>query len=325
MSKHYAVISIGTNSTRVLLADMAPAVPRVDFTRSIGTRVGEGLQESGRLDEVAMQRTLDAVRSHVRAVRGHYLRIFAIATSAVRRADNRDAFGERVRALAGTPLRVLDGTEEAEASYRGALTALGSQRGTTRVGVIDTGGGSTEYAIGDGDHPERTISCEIGAVRLTEAARGLTGADGATDLATIDAARGLAREALAGIADFAAVEQVVLVGGTATSAASVMRGSRTKIDRFDVTRADMQKMLVRLCGIPLEERKLIPGIKAQRADILPAGLIVLDTALDMLGHDRAVVTSADLLLGFLISQRDAAGGAPAAPNGRGSVPQPVSR
>jgi len=80
VSKHFAIVSIGTNSTRVLLADMAPAVPRVDFTRSIGTRVGEGLQQSGRLDETAMARTLDAVRSHVRAVRGHYLRIFCIAT-----------------------------------------------------------------------------------------------------------------------------------------------------------------------------------------------------------------------------------------------------
>jgi exopolyphosphatase/guanosine-5'-triphosphate,3'-diphosphate pyrophosphatase len=325
VSKHFAVVSIGTNSTRVLLADMAPAVPRVDFTRSIGTRVGQGLQQTGHLDETAMARTLDAVRSHVRAVRGHYLRIFCIATSAVRRADNREAFAERVRALVGAPLRVLDGDEEADASYRGALTVLDPHRAAARVGVIDTGGGSTEYAIGDGAHPERTISCEIGAVRLTEAAPALAGLEGAVDLATIDQARGLAREALTGIADFAAVDQIVLVGGTATSAASVLRGSRTKIDRHDVTRADLQRILVRLCGMPLEERKAIPGIKAQRADILPAGLIVLDTALDILGHDRALVTSADLLIGFLMSQRDAAGTPPQAPGGRSSVPQPASR
>ncbi len=325
MSKHYAVISIGTNSTRVLLADMAPAVPRVDFTRSIGTRVGQGLQQTGRLDEDAMKRTLDAVRSHVRAVRGHYLRIFCIATSAVRRADNQEAFGERVRSLTGTPLRVLDGAEEADASYRGALTVLDPHRQAPRVGVIDTGGGSTEYAIGDGTHPERTISCEIGAVRLTEAVPALAGKDGAVDLEAIDTARKLAREALESIKEFDSVEQIVLVGGTATSAASVLRGSRTKIDRYDVTRADLQRILVRMCGIPLDERKAVPGIKAQRADILPAGLVVLDTALDLLGHDRALITSADLLLGFLISQREAAGTPSPVPSGRRSVPQPVSR
>ena len=131
MSKRYAIVSIGTNSTRLVLADMAPEIPRVELARSTGTRIGEALGENGRLGDEPMQRTLDAIAQLARAVRGHYVRLFAIATSALRRADNGEEFGERVKALLGVPLRVLSGEEEAAASYRGALTARSEER---RVG-----------------------------------------------------------------------------------------------------------------------------------------------------------------------------------------------
>ena len=88
MSAHLAVISIGTNSTRVLLADCSAARPHVALARSIGTRLGEGLGEHGAIGEQPMERTLEAIRNHLRAVRGHYLRLYVIATSAVRRASN---------------------------------------------------------------------------------------------------------------------------------------------------------------------------------------------------------------------------------------------
>ncbi len=304
MSKHSAVISIGTNSTRVLLADMAPELPHVDLAQSIGTRIGEGLRESGHLGDEPMQRTLAAVRSHFRAVRGHYLKLYAIATSAVRRADNGAAFTQAVTDIIGVPVHVLSGDEEASASYRGAITALGTLHGE-EVGVIDTGGGSTEYAIGDGPVPERTASCEIGAVRLTEAVPTLAGRDGVVDLDTIERARSIAREALAPIAEFRAIEKLAFVGGSATTAACVVRGKKTKIERFELTRVDLQRTLVRLCALSYKERKEIVGMKPQRADILPAGIIVLETALDLLGRDRATATTADLLLGYLLQQRDA--------------------
>ena len=101
-----------------------------------------------------MQRTLDAIEQFRREIKGHYVRLFAIATSAVRRADNGEDFSKRVAELLGTPLRVLPGEEEATASYRGALTAFGKLRGE-RVGVLDIGGGSTEYAVGAGAEPEK--------------------------------------------------------------------------------------------------------------------------------------------------------------------------
>ncbi len=303
MSKHYAIISIGTNSTRVLLADMAPETPHVDLARSIGTRIGEGLRESGNLGIEPMARTLDAVKSHLRAVRGHYVKLFAIATSAVRRAENGPQFTDDVRKLIGVPVHVLSGDEEATASYRGAISALGPLHGG-EVGVIDTGGGSTEYAIGSAPVPARTISCEIGAVRLTEAVPVLAGRDGVVDLDTIERARAIAREALAPIADFPPVERLAFVGGSATTAAALVRGKKTKIDRYELTRTDLQRALVRLCALSYKERKDVPGMKPQRADILPAGIIVLETVLDLVGTDRAVATTADLLLGYLLAERD---------------------
>ena len=301
--KHWAVLSIGTNSTRVLLADMEPEIPRVEISRSIGTRIGEGLRERGALGEEPIARTLEALRDHFRAIRGHYVRLYAIATSAVRRADNGDLFREMVHDAVGVPVHVLSGDEEAAASYRGAITAF-AQMNYEEVGVIDTGGGSTEYAIGAGHAPERTVSCEIGAVRLTEAVPPLAGRDGIVDLDTIARARDIARAALVPVLDFRRVERLAFVGGSATTTVQVIKERKTKVDRAELTRTDLQRALVRLCGMSYKQRRDIVGMKPHRADILPAGINVLETALDLLGHDRAIATTADLLLGYLLQQRD---------------------
>lgn len=307
MSKRYAVISIGTNSTRALLADVAPDNPRVELTRSIGTRVGEGLGERGRLGDEPMQRTLDAIAQLARALHGHYVRLFAVGTSALRRAENGEEFGERVTAQLGVPLRVLTGDEEAAASYRGALTAFGTLRGE-RVGVIDTGGGSTEYAVGDSLEPESVVSCEVGAVRLTEALPGLSGRDGAVEKEVVTKARAIAREALQPVTEPGSVERVAFVGGSATTTAAIVRGRPTEIAAYPVTREDLQRTLDQLLRMTLDDRKKIVGMRAQRADILPGGIIVLDTALELLEQERAIATTADLLLGILLQERDAAGG-----------------
>lgn len=314
MSRRYAIVSIGTNSTRALLADVEPEKPRVEFVRSIGTRIGEGLGERGSLGDEPMQRTLDAVAQLARAMRGHYVRMFAIGTSALRRADNGEGFMERVHETLGAPLRILSGEEEAGASYRGALTAFDGWHGE-RVGVIDVGGGSTEYAFGDSFVPEKVISCEIGAVRVTEAVPRLAGRDGPVPADELVRATDLAREALHPLEECAAVERLALVGGSATTTAAILRGRVGPVAAYRLTRADLQRTLERLREMKLDERKKVPGMKAQRADILPAGIIVLDTALQLLGRDGAIATTADLLLGYLLQQRDAAGQPQRAPTG----------
>ncbi len=307
MSKRYAIVSIGTNSTRLLLADLAQEEPRVELARSTGTRIGEGLGERGRLADEAMQRTLDVLAQYARAVRGHYVRLFAIGTSALRRAENGGEFDQRVRALLGVPLRVLSGEEEAAASYRGALTAFDRLRGE-RVGVLDTGGGSTEYAVGSSLEPEKVVSCEIGAVRLTEAVPALGGRDGSVDDATVARAREIARAALEPLGECEPVERLAFVGGSAATAVAIVAGKRTPPAARVLSRTDLRRTLDQLLHMGIDERKRVAGMKPQRADILPAGIIVLDAALELLGRDSAVATTADLLLGVLLQERDAAGG-----------------
>lgn len=282
---------------------MAPERPHVDLARSIGTRIGEGVRDRGRLGDEPMQRTLDAVVAHLRSVHGHYVRLFAIATSALRRAENGAAFTAEMEHILGVPVHILSGDEEAQASFRGAITAWGPLHGE-ELGVIDLGGGSTEYAVGNGPVPAQTVSCEIGAVRLTEALPLLGGRDGVVDLDTIEDARKRSRSALAPISDFPKVDHLAFVGGSATTTAALIRGKRSMFETYELSRSDLQRALVRLCGLPLEERKKLDGIKPQRADILPAGIIVLETVLDLVGHDRATATTADLLLGYLLQQRD---------------------
>ncbi len=307
MSKQYAVISVGTNSTRMLLANVAPDVPHIDAVRSLGTRIGEGLDAEGRLGEEPMRRTLDAIGQLYRQVRGHYVKLFAVSTSAVRRAGNSDEFLERAREILGVPMHVLSGEEEAEASYRGAITALGPLHGE-RVAVVDTGGGSTEYAAGTTTKPERVISCEVGAVRLTEALPALAGNRGPVDAETIERARSIAREALAPLNDSEPVERVAFVGGSATTTAGIVRAAqRSRRFLSTLARGSAKRTGAHIRPDRSKDRKNVIGMNPQRADILPAGIIVLDTVLEILKRDAATATTDDLLLGVLLQHRDASG------------------
>jgi exopolyphosphatase/guanosine-5'-triphosphate,3'-diphosphate pyrophosphatase len=290
----------------MLLADMAPEIPHVDATGSIATRIGEGLGASGALGQDPMRRTLDAIAQLYRQIRGHYVKLFVVGTSALRRAGNDEEFLERARDILGVNVRVLSGEEEAEASYRGAITALAASP-RTRVGVSDVGGGSTEYAVGTDVKPERVLSCEIGAVRMTEALPAMTGRDGPVDSATIERARAMAREGLAPLADCDPVERIAFVGGSATTAAAILRARKGTVDSYRLTRADLSAVLARLCGMPLDDRKKVIGMKPPRADILPAGIVVLDTVLEITKLDEAIATTSDLLLGIMLQHRDAAG------------------
>lgn len=304
MSKRYAIISVGTNSTRVLLADVAEDPPRTDLAGAIGTRIGEGLGERGSLGKEPMQRTLEAIAQLQRSIRGRYVRLFAIATSALRRADNADEFLTAASEKLSVPLRILSGEEEAAAAYRGAITAFETLRGE-RVGVADAGGGSTEYAIGTSTEPERHVSCEIGAVRLTEAVPALAGREDNVDAKSIERARAIAQEALEPLHEYPAIERLALVGGSATTAAAIVRGRKGNVESILITRADLQRVLEQLCEMPLEGRKNVVGMKPQRADILPAGIILLGTVLEIVKAETAIATAADLLLGFLLQQHDA--------------------
>lgn len=293
------LISVGTNSTRALVADLGADPPATLLRGSIGTRIGEGLRERGHLDEGAMQRTLDAMAQHLAAIREHTGDLRVIATSALRRADNEQIFAQRVQSLTGADLEIISGEEEAACSFAGALSGLSGDE-AERFGVLDVGGGSSEYAVGTRRGADQLVSCEIGAVRLTEAFPALSGSAGRVAQQVRDQARAAAREALGEACDLPAADRVVLVGGSATTAVSLVSGKRELFEYAQLSSVQIEEWIERLAEMPLEERKKLPGMNPQRADILLGGLLIINEFLTMTGHRAPLVSTSDVLLGYLL-------------------------
>jgi exopolyphosphatase/guanosine-5'-triphosphate,3'-diphosphate pyrophosphatase len=307
-----AVISLGTNTVRVLVVEDVASGRLVQIEhRALGTRLGEGLEERGVLREAAMLRTLEAVRSFMDVVRRYDASLVCIATSAMRRAENAAAFEVRMREETGVPLRVIDGEAEATASFRGAThmcddteAPVCDGKGARKIAVLDIGGGSTECALGTLRMLERSVSLEIGTVRLTERFPGL---DASMPGERAREAARQARAAVAGIMRpleaFAPVDELRAVAGTsATIAAIVTAGDVEHVRGVSLEQEAVASVLQRLLDASLEERRAIPGMLAQRADVLAAGAIILDTAMEALRCERALVETNDLLLGYLLGR-----------------------
>lgn len=295
-----AVLSVGTNSTRMIVCDMRPRVPHVELARTVGTRIGEGLGEHGDLGEEPMSRTAGVLREYAKGARDRGAALVVIATSAVRRAHNAQAFAARVKEATGEPLRILTGEEEAQASFRGAVGSLPPFEG--RTGVVDIGGGSTEYAVGTDGSADAVHSYEIGAVRLTEQLPVLAGEAGAVDAQSLADAARIATETLAPMREAPSVERLLLVGGSATTTAAIADLPSARAP--ELTREVLAKTLERLCLLDVEQRKGVAGMRPQRADILPAGIILLATVMELTGRGSAIVAPGDLLLGVLLGERE---------------------
>jgi exopolyphosphatase/guanosine-5'-triphosphate,3'-diphosphate pyrophosphatase len=302
MSARRAIISLGTNTVRLLIVQHTQDGKLTQLEhRAIGTRLGEGLIERGTLAEAAMERTLSAVRSFVEPVRASGAALTCIATSAMRRAENAPAFAAQFTEITGAPLRVIEGEEEAASSFRGATyDDTGDSR---RIAVLDIGGGSTECAVGRNGRLEQSVSLEIGTVRLTERFPELAG--GAASAQARNAAQRahvLTSRMAAPLAGFGPVDELRAVAGTpATIGAIVVASDVEKVRGLVLSRDSVAAVRDRLLDADLAERRKIPGMLAQRADVLAAGCIILLEAMEYLGCSGARVETNDLLLGQLLA------------------------
>lgn len=297
-----ALISIGTNSTRLLVLDETKMLA----AESRGTRLGTGLQQNGRLEPDARERTLAAIAEYMIVVREHRASIACIATSAMRRAADGAEFTAAVREVTGVEPHVLSGDEEATYSFLGATSATD---GDDRVGVLDVGGGSTELAV---DVPAQararaavayTCSVEVGAVRLAERHPPLLGgaALGPAERAQIlTEARADAAAILAPFASAPPLARLIVVGGTAFTAAAMIAEAPLR-DGVIMRTAERTALLDALLSRDLEARKALPFIRPQRADILPAGIAIVDEACRILGVPDVTVSVDDLLAGYIAS------------------------
>ena len=270
--------------------------------------MGAQLRESGALDPEARERTLSVIGDYARELRSYDADAAAIATSAMRRASDGAQFAEEVERHIGARLEILSGPREAELSFIGA-TANRTRNGEL-LGVIDIGGGSTEYASGK-IHVEGRVSCEIGAVRLSEAIPALLGADVPREIPALEEeARSYIRDRLVALKDFLRPKGVFAVGGTIFNAAAIVADrDREDIDGIVLSRAALTELARKFLAMDTAVRRVQPRISPQRADIFPAGLLIADEALGILDVDRCTVSQRDLLYGYLIEKyRHPAGG-----------------
>ncbi|MDB5071499.1 MAG: Ppx/GppA phosphatase [Candidatus Eremiobacteraeota bacterium] len=297
-----ALVSIGTNSTRLLVLDGDQRVG----AESRGTRLGAGIGETGTIDPKARECTLAAIDEYVAQARElGTTAIDAIATSALRRASDGEAFGKEVAARVCITPRVLGGSEEATYSFLGATR---SREGSEEIAVLDVGGGSTELAVEAPAYARasgavrRVMSLEIGAVRLSERHPALLGARALDENERGALEEGARADAAGVLAPFGAERgfvEVIAVGGTVFTAAAMIAGGVN--DGATMTRSDRRRLIDDLLARDVDARKAMPHIRPQRADILPAGLIVVDEACRLLDADAITVSEADLLLGYLTS------------------------
>jgi exopolyphosphatase/guanosine-5'-triphosphate,3'-diphosphate pyrophosphatase len=264
------------------------------------------LQHTGRLDPDARERTLAAIAEYMHGVRRHNASIACIATSAMRRAADGADFTAAVRAVTGVEPHVLTGDEEATYSFLGATRATG---GDERFGVLDVGGGSTELAV---DVPAEahsraavayTCSVEVGAVRLAERHPALLGGKALTPAERSRVLAEARADAAAILAPFASAPppaRLIVVGGTAFTAAAMIAEAPLR-DGVIMRTPERAALLDVLLSRDIEARKALPFIRPQRADILPAGIAIIDEACRILGVPDVTVSVDDLLAGYLAS------------------------
>jgi exopolyphosphatase/guanosine-5'-triphosphate,3'-diphosphate pyrophosphatase len=310
-----AVADLGTNSTRLLVVEVdgAGALRELE-RRSTVTRLGEGVDASGRLTEEAMERVHATLAEYRELAERHGAqRSVGVATSAVRDADNGAELVAAVREREGFELRTIGGEEEARLTFLGATSGrAGRARGADRhpgptTLVIDIGGGSTEYVAGEpGAPPSFHVSTRLGSVRQTE--RHL-----AADPPEHGEMEALALAAREIVADCVppevreAVDECIAVAGTATSLAAIDQ----QLDPYDRSRAhghrlalgECERMLARLAGVTLAERRKMPGLHPDRAPTIVAGAVILIESMRLFDLDVVEVSEADILYGAALEAR----------------------
>jgi exopolyphosphatase / guanosine-5'-triphosphate,3'-diphosphate pyrophosphatase len=307
--KRVAVVDVGTNSARLLVADVVAGRVSPVERRSTVTRLGRGVDLSGRLSAEAIEDACAAIGGYVGLYRELGAEVVeAIATSAVRDSENGSAFVAELRERFALSARVLDGEEEARLTYLGATLEEPPSEPTL---VIDIGGGSTEMAVGTGVDVSFHTSLQAGVVRHSER-HVASDPPSALELESLAAdVRGLIDSAIAGGVEARAG---IAVAGTPTSLAAV----ELELEPYDPARVhghvlalpSIQHMLSRLASAPLAERVEIAGMHPDRAPTIVSGIVILVEAMRAFGLEQITVSEHDILYGTALTAglRDGAPG-----------------
>lgn len=283
-----AVIDVGTNSVKVLVGDLTPdgtVTPVLETSEQ--TRLGRDFYSTHRLHPEPIANTARAVRQFATLARehgAHHLRL--IATSAARDAENRAELVSALETAAGVAVEVISGETEAEWAFAGVCSALGLTH--RRILVLDVGGGSTEFILGAHAHTEFRHSFQLGSVRLFERLR-LGDAPSLADLvrARTEVRGFLRREAVSKLKphlEMGPPERVFGVGGSTAILALVQAGNpdfdRELVERTRFSRFQLSGLVERLWSLPLTERRQLPGLPPERADVILTGAVIYEAVLE---------------------------------------------
>ena len=288
-----ACIGIGSNAIRLLIAEWANGQLRAVRRERRGTRLFAGLV-SGALTENSIRSSVDAVAELAKLARGCGAQeIFVFATSAVRDASNGGDFTAQAEEASGTTIEIITGEEEAVLSYAGA--SFGDS-----CGVIDIGGGSTEFTLGDGRNVLGAVSLQMGAVRMNAQTPVLTAEDYE---ATVERCMNIIRRDAQALLACPPRKHWVGVGGTMTTLGAMQRG----VPLFDarlcegmiMSRQEVCAWGRKLARLPMAERRQIMGLMPHRADIIPSGIAILEAAMRSFSMQEMALSAHGNMDGYL--------------------------
>ncbi|MEU2423870.1 Ppx/GppA phosphatase family protein [Streptomyces sp. NPDC007851] len=304
-----AAIDCGTNSIRLLVADVNPQTGElVDLDRRMTiVRLGQGVDRTGRLAPEALARTFAACREYAAVIKEHGAeRLRFVATSASRDAENRDEFVRGVLDILGVEPEVITGDQEAEFSFTGATKELTGRDDLAKPFlVVDIGGGSTEFVVGD-EHVRAARSVDVGCVRMTE--RHLvheghvsdppTEAETASMRADIERALDLAEETV----PLREARTLVGLAGSVTTLSAIHQDlpeyDSAAIHHSRIPYARVREITEWLLRSTHAERAAIPAMHPGRVDVIGAGALVLQSIMERVGAEEVVVSEHDILDGI---------------------------
>lgn len=305
-----AVVDLGTNTVRLLVAELRPGAPWVSVhAEQQVTRLGESLHATGALGEAAMTRTAAAVADYVARARTHGAsRVRVVATSAMREARNGGAFAARLTRETGAAVDIISGDEEARLTLRGLRRGLALP--AAPFVAFDIGGGSTEYVLARDGAVVEAVSLKLGVVPLAERFPFPEHVDPDRYAAMLDEIRArLATELPVSIARSSSPMLVGTAGTVTTLAAldlALAAYDSTRVHGHRLTRAAVDRLLVRLGRLTVSERGRLPCLEPGRADLIVPGTAIVVATMDQLGVDALVVSDYGLREGIIDSVGESA-------------------
>jgi exopolyphosphatase/guanosine-5'-triphosphate,3'-diphosphate pyrophosphatase len=302
VTDRFATIDVGTNTVLLLVAEqmggqLAPVLERAEITR-----LGRGVDATGVLQPAAIRDTVATVAEYARQARAlGAARIACVATSAARDARNGAEFFSATRDACGLAPEVISGDEEARLVWLTSWQEFGGRPG---LAVLDVGGGSTEWIVGEGPALRGRTSLQVGAVRLTERhVRADPIPPG--ELAAVRAAAHGALEPLASL-PAAAGARLVGVAGTVTTLCTVVRGlpfhDAQRVHGASLTLAEIEALIERMARLSVRDRAALPGMEPGRADVIVAGAAVAAEAMRRSGFETLTVSDRGVRWGLLLDR-----------------------